>query len=95
MIGSVKTRALENNPDWCIHLAQGLFSALRATGQRSIGKLLVSFKLNTAIFTPVGIDRHTEPQTYVKLARIITICSNELLYVFSRGFCKFFIFEMY
>ncbi len=63
MIRSVKARAFENNPYWRIHLAQGFFSALRATGQRSIGKLLVSFELNTAIFTPVGIDRHTEPQT--------------------------------
>ncbi len=68
MIGSIKTRTLENNPYWRINLTQGFFSALRTAGKRSIGKLLVSFKLNTAIFTPVGIDRHTEPQTHTERA---------------------------
>ena len=90
MIGSVKTRAFKDDPDWCIHLAQGFLSALRAARQRSIGKFLIFFKLDTAAFTPVGIDRHTEPQTYIQ---------RKELKIFPRIYYTIFfqpwIFEIY
>ncbi len=63
MIRRIKTGAFKDNPYRRIHLVQRFLSTLRAARQRSVGKFLVSFKLDTAVFTPVGIDRHTEPQT--------------------------------
>jgi hypothetical protein len=64
MIRRVETRTLENNPYWRVHLAQGFLPAFWAARQGSICKFLISFELDTAAFTPVGIDRHTEPQKY-------------------------------
>jgi hypothetical protein len=62
MIGGVKTGTLEDDPNGCINLPQRFFIAFRATGEWSVIKTLVFLELDATTFTPIGINRHFEPQ---------------------------------
>jgi hypothetical protein len=71
VIGSVKTLALEDNPNWGINLAKRFLVALRATGQGLIRKFLLALKAHATTFTPVSINRHKAPPNVLKSDRII------------------------
>lgn len=92
VIGGIKTRTLEDNPNRHVDLAKGFLPTFRAARQRCVGKFLVPLKLNTTTFTPVGIDRHTVPQTY-RNYKETKICSKRVLYVVWGAICKYLIFE--
>ena len=61
VVGGVKARALENDPNRLVHLAQRLLRALRAARQRWIAEFLLSVKLYTAIFASVSVYWHKNP----------------------------------
>ena len=58
MISGVESRAFKHNADRCIHLAQGLFIALRAAGEHGIVISLKALKAHTAVLTTISVNRH-------------------------------------
>ena len=66
MVGGIKTRTLENDPNGLVNLFQGFFSTFRAANQWMVAERLLLFKLNAAVITMVNINRHG----YFFLARI-------------------------
>lgn len=80
MIGRIEARALKYNSNWQINFPQRLLVALRTACQRRISKMLLAFKLHTAIFTPVGIDRHaitsTNPNTCLEKPQKLIIARS-------------------
>ena len=62
MIGGVKPRAFEHDPDRREDLPQGLFTAFRAAGERRVVKVLMALEAHTAILTLIRIGRHPTPQ---------------------------------
>lgn len=62
MVGGIETGPFEDDPDRCEYLDQGLFRALRATGEWLIFETLLLLELDTAILATININRHTKPQ---------------------------------
>ena len=58
MISGVESRAFKHNADRCIHLAQGLFIALRAASEHGIVISLKALKAHPAVLTTISVNRH-------------------------------------
>ena len=69
MIGGVKPRTFKNDANRRIDFAQGFLATLWTARQRGIAKFLIALKLHSAVFTPVGINRHINnlKQAFYKL----------------------------
>jgi hypothetical protein len=59
VIGSVKAFPLEDDAHRGVDFSQRFLSAFWAAGEGLIAKFLLVFKLYTAIFAPVRINRHS------------------------------------
>ena len=66
MIGRIKARSLEDDSRGGDNLLQSLLAALGAGLQRGIGERLLAFKLDSAIFTAISINRHTFTPYFVR-----------------------------
>lgn len=59
MVGRIKTGAFKYDPHRLVDFPQGFFVAFRATREWLIAERLLAIELDTTIFTPIGIDGHT------------------------------------
>jgi hypothetical protein len=58
MIGGIEPRTFKNDADGLVDFAQALLGAFWATSERLISKLLLTVKLDPAIFTSIRINWH-------------------------------------
>jgi hypothetical protein len=63
VVGGIKSGAFKDDTNRRVDFAKRLFSTFRAPGQGRVCELLGALKLNAAVFTPIGINRHAAPQT--------------------------------
>ena len=59
MIGGVKARSFKYHAHWRDHFLQGFLSAFGANFKRLIRERLLTFELDSAIFTTIGVNRHS------------------------------------
>ncbi len=74
MVGRIEPGPFEDDPDRRKYLYQGLFRALRASGEWLIFETLLLLELDTAILATININRHAKPQFRTnKLVRKVII----------------------
>lgn len=62
MVSGIESGPFEYDPDRRENLNQGLFRALRTSGEWLIFETLLLLELDTAILATININRHAKPQ---------------------------------
>ena len=62
MVSRIEPGPFEDDPDRGEYLYQGLFCALRASGEWLVFETLLLLELDTTILATININRHAKPQ---------------------------------